>query len=299
MTDITTQEVLIRTYDLVPPPPPSSSHLRSISSLVSDLKEHEIKKETRRVIQMRTARNKARELRAQAEREAAGLNGVDAEEEMVGQEMNGLASGSGSKRKLEQVEAGDGEAGEMLSHGDIKTTHDSVGVAENSASGSKPPQSIPVASDSTLAEDGRLSSPVVRSTSKGPEPSTTYSTTILTKPTPEMRGHTSYLTFASYYPSTIRNQLAEQETWSKSNIGNRSATERSNTPMPGGRVAELVSSSFGIGSGLGIGMGKSGGGREGSVTAASVTESDYGSEGIEAVIGTLSEEDMIALAGGT
>jgi tRNA (adenine57-N1/adenine58-N1)-methyltransferase len=38
-----------------------------------------------------------------------------------------------------------------------------------------------------------------------------WSSMTLTKPSPEMRGHTSYLTFATFYPASIRAKLAAQD----------------------------------------------------------------------------------------
>lgn len=43
------------------------------------------------------------------------------------------------------------------------------------------------------------------------EPEISWSSMVLTKPSPEMRGHTSYLTFATFYPASIRAQMSAQE----------------------------------------------------------------------------------------
>jgi len=77
-----------------------------------------------------------------------------------------------------------------------------------------------------------------------------YPHLVLTKPSAEMRGHTSYLTFASYYPRDIREQLQQTK------------------PIPS-RIATL---------------------REGSTDTT-----EYGSEGLDEVMGTLTEDEILAL----
>jgi tRNA (adenine57-N1/adenine58-N1)-methyltransferase len=75
---------------------------------------------------------------------------------------------------------------------------------------------------------------------------------VLTKPSPEMRGHTSYLTFASYYPQDIRQQLEQ----TKPRMSRLNALRE----------------------------------REGSIET-----SDYGSEGLDEVMKSMTEEEMLAL----
>ena len=43
------------------------------------------------------------------------------------------------------------------------------------------------------------------------EPEVNWDSMVLTKPSPEMRGHTSYLTFATFYPASIRAQIEAQD----------------------------------------------------------------------------------------
>jgi tRNA (adenine57-N1/adenine58-N1)-methyltransferase len=88
------------------------------------------------------------------------------------------------------------------------------------------------------------------------EPEPLPSTTILTKPTTEMKGHTSYLTFASLHPISIRQQLAAQEP--------RSRVSR----LKAGKAAE---------------------------NAPTPTATDYDSDGMDEVMGTLTEEEIMAL----
>jgi tRNA (adenine57-N1/adenine58-N1)-methyltransferase len=126
-----------------------------VTSVVNRLRDHETRKEERRIVQMRSAREKAAKL-----------------------------SPRPAKRKLDEVE---------LNVTPLTTSRPS------------------------------------RSSWKEPPP---YPQMIITKPSSEMRGHTSYLTFASYYPDHIR---------------------------------------------------------------ADPEGSDYGSEGLDEVMGTMTEEEMLAL----
>jgi len=97
--------------------------------------------------------------------------------------------------------------------------------------------------------------PPTRATPSWTEPEPYPSSLILTKPAAEMRGHTSYLTFATLHPLSIRNEVA---------------------PAPKSRVDQLKEE-----------------------VAGSPTEgsgSDYGSEGLEEVMRTMTEEEMMSLA---
>ncbi|WRT65378.1 uncharacterized protein IL334_002321 [Kwoniella shivajii] len=214
--DIYTQEVLLRTHELAPPPPSDSSHLGNVSSIVNRLKAHERRKEERRAVQMRSAREK---IRKQKEGESAKASTSTKESTELG-----------SKRKL-----------------------DDEGAPNNGPSLA-----------SVVDEGSESTIPVVETdgtSTRWSEPETQLEDVVLTKPTAEMKGHTSYLTFASYYPESIRAAIAAQE------------TGKSAAAIP--RLAELVA--------------------EGMFRAGS-EETEYGSEGLDEVIGTLTEEEMIALA---
>ncbi|WWD16829.1 hypothetical protein CI109_101261 [Kwoniella shandongensis] len=208
-SDVFTQEVLIRTHELVPPPSSSASQLGSISAIVDRLKGHEKRKEERRVIQMKTAREKVRKAK-----EAAGeIEAVDGDTEI------------GSKRKLM----------------DDSTATEPVAPSETV----------------TAVEVKPEPSTTNGLTSSWSEPPVSYDSVVLTRPSTEMKGHTSYLTFASFYPQSIRESIAAQE------------SHRST------RVAQLQAE----------------GGRAGS------QDTEYGSDGLDEVMGTLTEEEMAALAG--
>lgn len=106
------------------------------------------------------------------------------------------------------------------------------------------------------------------------EPEAWPTTTVLTKPTAEMRGHTSYLTFASYYPAIIRAQLAAQT--------KQILMSGKDTPIGSAlRVAELVDQ----------------GRRHREGTATTLPDSEYGGQGIDEAIGSLTEEQYTAMYG--
>lgn len=152
--DISTQEVLIRTHELVAPPP-KTAYLSSISSVVSYLREHEQRKEERRLLQIKTAKENNRKVKGIEANDALPVEGE-----------------TGTKRKLEQT---------------------SVSGPDNAAPADPHPKTNLLWT----------------------EPSNPFPTTVLTKPSPEMKGHTSYLTFAVLYPESVRLSMAAQETSSR------------------------------------------------------------------------------------
>ncbi|TXT11007.1 hypothetical protein VHUM_01758 [Vanrija humicola] len=168
-SDIATQEVLIRTYDLVPPPPQNSHHLEDVSQITQRLRDHEKRKEERRVTQMRNAREKARILKEQQAREEAEARGET--------------------------------EGESKEPSDEKETTKKVRTEEPQAAASEDP----VAGTEDPTESASAPTTIYD------EPSVAWNSMVLIKPSPEMRGHTSYLTFATLYPAAIREQLAAQD----------------------------------------------------------------------------------------
>lgn len=93
------------------------------------------------------------------------------------------------------------------------------------------------------------------------EPASQLQTAVLTKPSLEMRGHTSYLTFATLYPASVRAAVDAQEDLV--------------APTPT-RVAQLAAVES---------------------NRAGSQETDYGNDGMEQIMGSLTEEQLIALAG--
>lgn len=185
-SDIATQEVLIRTYDLVPPPPQNSHHLEDVSQITQRLRDHEKRKEERRVTQMRNAREKARILKEQQAKEEAEARG---EAEGEGKEVD-MADDSSASRDKRKPSAEPSE--EKESSKKARTEGPEVTASEDPAAD---------------AEDPTDSTP----TTIYDEPSVAWNSMVLIKPSPEMRGHTSYLTFATLYPAAIRAQLAAQD----------------------------------------------------------------------------------------
>ncbi|TYJ56186.1 hypothetical protein B9479_003030 [Cryptococcus floricola] len=146
--EISTQEVLLRTHELVTFPD-NAQYLHSISSVVGNLKEQELRKEERRIVQIKTARE--------------------------------------NNRKAKVDEAGEG----TLAEGEATSKRKLEAVAEDTS---------PAIAESLEAPDlsGFWKEPV-------PLPSS-----VITKPSTEMKGHTSYLTFALLYPESIRADIAAQ-----------------------------------------------------------------------------------------
>nr|ODN85641.1 tRNA (adenine-N(1)-)-methyltransferase catalytic subunit TRM61 [Cryptococcus depauperatus CBS 7841] len=197
--DISTQEVLTRTHELVQLPV-NTSNLSSISSIVSELKEHEKRKEERRLLQIKTAREN--------NRKAKGLE--------TSQEVS-VETETGLKRRLEQT----------------KNTE-------------------------PLQRDNEEITDSPKMTAFSTEPANVISSTVFTKPSPEMKGHTSYLTFAAFYPESIRLDIARQRS-AQTATGNL-------------RAAELV--------------------WQVKEKVLDGQETEYGDEGLDEALGSLTEEQM-------
>lgn len=245
-SDVTTQEVLIRTHEIVAPPAVNATPpLRSVSSIVGDLKTREAKKHERRILQMKTAREKARQ-KKEAEAAASASKG-DGDEQAMDEERAGkersaphqddsttTSNISGTKRKLQdRTDVFADEEGTSSSPSKVDGRHSEAGSAA---------QSPPLWT----------------------EPETNLAKVVLTRPSPEMRGHTSYLTFAAFYPEKIRQQLASMT----------DAPTGVSTPVLR-RVDELTG--------------------EGRTERAASQDTDYGSEGIDEMMGTMTEEDIMGM----
>ena len=97
------------------------------------------------------------------------------------------------------------------------------------------------------------------------EPAVTTQDVVLSKPYHEMRGHTSYLTFASYHPLSVRQQ---------GEFGPSSKTR-----LAAGKGERDMSAAA---------IGEAPGGDDDDDT-------EYGSDGLDEVVGTLTDEEMRAL----
>jgi tRNA (adenine57-N1/adenine58-N1)-methyltransferase len=255
-SDISTQEVLIRTHDI---PQPTGSSLSSITEIVERLKSHEARKEERRVLQMKTARERSAKIRekaeaateATAEAKAEGSKSVEATEATEVEKGAEESAVIGEKRGAEESTEATGSKKPRL---------EADGVANADASTNTPSANrTPRARDQSKIEHLQsllAAQPPTRTTPTWTEPDPYPSSLILTKPAAEMRGHTSYLTFATLHPLAIRNEVA---------------------PAPKSRVDQLKEEEV-------VGSPTEGSG------------SDYGSEGLEEVMRTMTEEEMMSLA---
>lgn len=224
--------------------------MKSITDVVKDLKQHQKRKEDRRIVQMRTAREKSARIKAEqraAAEAAEGTSETTVPAVADGAEEDGAPA---KKRKLDTEPAYPSAAKPKQIRG---------AVAADAQDAVDEPSPEDEEGDVAAAWD---------------EPVSHMATTVLTKPAPEMRGHTSYLTFATLYPLRIREQLAEQA----------EARTGTGTPVPTGgaaRVAQLAKED----SQTAINT------RETSVGA----ETEYGSEGFGEAMGTLTEEELFML----
>lgn len=251
-SDISTQEVLIRTHEIAQPPS-TASHLGNISDLVSRLKDQAVKKEERRLVQMRTAREKSRKERASRAAASAVIDKVDNDDDKHKEE-----EGAPSKRQKVEAEAGPSQQ-------QIPQTQ------QPSAQPQQHRRRDPEQEVQSLLAYSHPQQPLLQ----WDEPTPIPPTTILTKPSPEMRGHTSYLTFASFPPALIREQLAAQSLAEKDKSRSRLSKlkkEAGDTSMSSSVAGDVPT------------------------PTATETGTDYGSDGMDEVMGTLTEEEMIALA---
>lgn len=282
----------MRTYELAPPPLPGSSHLRSVEDIMSSLSEHEKKKSERRALQMKTAREKARRKREEKAvesdpdgREIAGELGEMLRAEMDGG-AEGQAEGQGRKRKVdERSSAGDaGAGGSKRPRGDEPSTVEQADSATTapveSDNGQERTSLIPdsLNSDTSAIESNNQPEIPPAKSSEYPIPPSTISSQLLLRLQPEMRGHTSYLTFATYHPSHIHRQLAEQG--AKSGF---QTTPRTGTPEVSGAAADVPAVPAVVAE------------QTPSVVVTERTETEYGDQAMEEVMGTLTEEEMIAM----
>jgi tRNA (adenine57-N1/adenine58-N1)-methyltransferase len=236
-SDISTQEVLIRTHDI--PQPTGSAQLSSITSIVERLQAHESRKEERRLLQMKTAREKSAKLK---EREGRA-DVAETDVATVGEKRGAEESSEATEAKKPRLDPG------------------TLGSTDSPAKTTDALKPTPRARDQSKIEHLQAllaHQPASKSNIAWTEPEPYPPALILTKPASEMRGHTSYLTFATLHPLSIR-------------------TEVEPAPLVKTRVDQLKEAE----------------------EVASPTEgsgSEYGSEGLEEVMRTMTEEEMMSLA---
>ena len=254
-SDISTQEVLIRSHELVQTHA-GSSHLNSISSVIDRLKAHEQRKEARRIVQIRTAREKAKRAKEAAMHSAENGELGSVETSAVSEE---------AQKKRARAESPSEEPANKRQRGAESTAvnEDVPGAPANEEEQVPSPEADMEPQASQLSAIDECDT--IESLPMWTEPDVTYSA-VLTKPSPEMRGHTSYLTFASFHPAAVRQAVRDQN-----------GLSREDTPKVSSRVAELL----------------------GETQRAGSQDTEYGDDSVDEVLGTMTEEEMIAITGST
>lgn len=169
-SDITMYEVLIRPHEIVNPPT-----LETVSSISARLRTQEIRKEERRRFQMSNARARTKN---QKEKEEEG------EEEMA--------------------VAGDAAEGVK------RSSEDSVGQEGSRVDVGKKRQRIQGDETSTVQETATTTNPAEqgdKSTEASTKDWTIMEPFVNLKPVTDVRGHTSYLTFATLYPKSVTDEM--------------------------------------------------------------------------------------------
>jgi tRNA (adenine57-N1/adenine58-N1)-methyltransferase len=208
---------------------------------------------------MKTARERSAKIRekeagekagARAEATAEGSKSVEDEAKEADKGAEGENAVVGDKRGAEEPTDATGS----------KKPRPEADAASNAdATGNTSANRTPRVRDQSKIEHLQsllAAQPPTRTSPNWTEPDPYPSSLILTKPAAEMRGHTSYLTFATLHPLAIRNEVA---------------------PAPKSRVDQLKEEEV-------VGSPTEGSG------------SDYGSEGLEEVMRTMTEEEMMSLA---
>ena len=199
LIDIEMFEVLVRPHEVLQPAPT----LISIETISNRLKRQEVKREERRQIQIDLARKRNARIKAEQEALEAGME-VDtsgAEGKRVrGEEEEGEGGQPGAKRQKRGEASGSAHA--------IEEEHDAADAAVENAD---------VEEETTGA-------------------SSTWGiqrTDWVTRVVPEVRGHTSYLTFATMYPRSVREAIEKREQEKKQRVLIRTA-ELAGIPIEGG-----------------------------------------------------------------
>lgn len=182
-----------------------------VSSIAAKLRGHERRKEERRVVQMKNARAKARLMKKEKEEKAAKEGGKVAVEEGQDEESEALEiseedavnasldvphDGAEKRKANEDAVAGPSKKPKYTeeAEGGDDAAGDSAALAGSSQA--------QVVESAGLKEEEAVPAKAFE------EPDVAWPSMVLTKPSPDMRGHTSYLTFATLYPAAIREEIA-------------------------------------------------------------------------------------------
>jgi tRNA (adenine57-N1/adenine58-N1)-methyltransferase len=287
---------LVRIHELPGTSRSAVQPLRDVTSIVQGLKDHDQRKAERRVVQMRNAREKAARLKAQADKlaEESG-KGVEA----------GTGTGTdepkiGTKRKAQDDDVSENADADA----DVDQDQDEVEAEATAALDDEIDMTTP-----TRTNPITWTPPV--------EPSSTLFSQILLRTQPDMRGHTSYLTFATLPPRSVREALAAQG--DRAGSGSGWSTPVVPNAGKGGKEKERAKTSVldvSAGAGEVSGRGEPTGTVnapiavsstiEGDIGADDKTEmtemtaaTDYGDQALEQAMGTLTEEEMAAMLAGS
>jgi len=195
---------------------------------------------------MKTAREKSAKLKEKEKPEGGEVTAAA----VVGESGEVVEAAVGEKRGADESTEATGSKKPRLDTDTPAETNDGP-----NASSSKPTPRVRDQSKIEHLQSLLAAQPSVRSTPQWTEPEPYSSSLVLTKPAAEMRGHTSYLTFATLHPLSIRTEVA---------------------PIAKSRVDQLKEE-------MGVASPTEGG-------------SEYGSEGLEEVMRTMTEEEMMSLA---
>jgi tRNA (adenine57-N1/adenine58-N1)-methyltransferase len=191
---------------------------------------------------MKTARERS------AKQKAAEAKATKPDESEPAQTTEAVAPTTGEKRAAEESESSEAKKPRL----DAEASHIAEGTeAVSTETPARPTARMRDQSKLEHLQSLLASSPSTRPSLSWTEPTPYPPTTIYTKPASEMRGHTSYLTFATLYPASIRAEAAVPKTRVNT------LKEETGTPTEG---------------------------------------SEYGSEGLEEVMRTMTEEEMMSLS---
>ena len=220
---------------------------------------------------MKAAREKAKEKKDAAVAKAArraqtaeASQSIPAEDELAGEAA--VQDSAALKRKHEEIEGSDPLSTEDATDASKKNKVNDPEEASTTAKQSEAAQNdTAVDVEAGQLDEAADSEEAGEIGANWTEPETTIQNIVITKPSYEMRGHTSYLTFALYYPATIRQQLDAQDTLPKSGA---------QTPVSK-RLEQVAATE-----------------RE---ERSGSQETDYVDEALDKAMGTLTEEDMMAM----
>jgi tRNA (adenine57-N1/adenine58-N1)-methyltransferase catalytic subunit len=192
-------EVLTRAHEIQS----SQPIFPTISSISNKLRKHAVKKEERRQYQIKSAR---------ARREDEIKRKEEEEKEVEMMDADGDGDGGESKKRVR--EAGSEEEGET-SRKKARVVNDAATVESSRQGNAEATEATqPPVEEEDLANDEKEDQNAAEDDDEDDDEESwkLSSTTLIGKPVPEMRGHTSYLTFAVLYPKSVRDEIDARPT---------------------------------------------------------------------------------------